>query len=65
MGEQERAMSPNEETKRLLESSETRRNRRVDTLLKDKSVKAAVCRDQRPKPKDARKPPEPKRAAGI
>ncbi len=40
-------MSPREETKRMLETSEERRNRRVDTLLEDPAVKAAVRRDQR------------------
>jgi hypothetical protein len=43
-------MSPNEKTKRLLESSEDRRNRRVDLLLKDPGVRAAIQRDQHPEP---------------
>jgi hypothetical protein len=49
----------------MLESSEARRNRRVDALLKDKAVSAAVHRDQRPKPKTGQDTPKPKRAAGV
>ncbi len=40
-------MGPHEDTKRMLETSEERRNRRVDALLEDPAVKAAVRRDQR------------------
>jgi hypothetical protein len=40
---------PKAGTKRILESSEERRNRRVAELLKDDAVKAAIQRDQRPK----------------
>jgi hypothetical protein len=46
---QERAMSPKNETERMLESSQDRRNGRIDALLKDPKVKAAIQRDQRPK----------------
>jgi hypothetical protein len=40
-------MRPREKTKRMLETSEERRNRRVDTLLEDPAVKAAVQQNQR------------------
>jgi hypothetical protein len=40
-------MSPREETERMLETSEERRNRRVDALLEDPAVKAAVQQNQR------------------
>jgi hypothetical protein len=46
-------MSPREEeTRRMIESSEERRNRRVDALLSDPDVEAAIQRDQRPKAED-------------
>jgi hypothetical protein len=35
--------------KQMLESSEERRNRRVEELLRDDAVKSAIRRDQRPK----------------
>ncbi len=57
-------MNPNEETKRMLESSEARRNRRVDALLKDKAISEALHRDQPPKPKKGQTVSKPKRAAG-
>ena len=49
---EELAVSARKETKRILETSEKRRNRRVDELLRDSAVKAVVQRDQRPQRKN-------------
>jgi hypothetical protein len=43
-----------EELKRALESSKERRDRRVDALLRNPDIKAAVHRDQHPRRKDER-----------
>jgi hypothetical protein len=42
-------MNLHDETKRAVESSEERRERRVDALLRDPKIKAAVHRDQHPR----------------
>jgi len=58
-------MSQKDETKRMLESSEHRRNRRVDALLNDPKVKATLQRDQHPTPDErGQKKPSRRLAAG-
>jgi hypothetical protein len=47
--------------KQAVESSKERRNRRVDELLRDPEIKAAVHRDQRRRSEDtAQRHPEPR-----
>jgi hypothetical protein len=58
----ERAMSPREETKKTLKTSEERRNKRVDALLKNAAIKAALHRDRRSKPEKENASPRRKLA---
>jgi hypothetical protein len=50
-------MSGQEKTKQMLETSEERRNRCVDELLRDPAVKEALQRDQcsAPKPEQGKR----------